>query len=55
MLAGINMAIFHLGAFRRIAEWDTTLPPPRQARIAGFSSLLLWAGVVFLGRWIAFL
>ncbi|MCF5668382.1 DUF6644 family protein [Pseudomonas marginalis] len=55
MLAGINMAVFHLGAFRRITEWDTTLPPPRQARVAGFSSLLLWAGVVFLGRWIAFL
>lgn len=55
MLAGLNMAIFHLGAFRRIAEWDTALPPPGQARVAGFSSLALWAGVVFLGRWIAFL
>jgi hypothetical protein len=55
MLAGLNMGVFHLGVFRRIAEWDTTLLPPNQARVAGFSSLALWAGVVFLGRWIAFL
>ena len=53
-LAGLNMAIFHLGAFRRIHEWDTSLPPPTQARIAGFSSLALWIGVIVLGRWIAF-
>ncbi|CAD5200080.1 DUF6644 family protein [Pseudomonas sp. FEN] len=55
LLAGLNMGIFHLGAFRRISEWDTTLPPPSQARVAGLSSLALWAGVIFLGRWIAFL
>ncbi|MBD9461098.1 hypothetical protein IB241_25750 [Pseudomonas sp. PDM05] len=55
VLAGLNMAVFHLGAFRRIGEWDTTLPPPSQARVAGASSLALWAGVIFLGRWIAFL
>ncbi|BBP64583.1 MULTISPECIES: DUF6644 family protein [Pseudomonas] len=54
LLAGINMGIFHLGVFRRIEEWDATLPPPGQARVAGFSSMVLWAGVVCLGRWIAF-
>ncbi|WP_460136863.1 DUF6644 family protein [Pseudomonas sp. S1_E04] len=54
MLAGLNMAVFHLGAFRRIDEWDTRLPPPGQARVAGFSSMALWVGVIFLGRWIAF-
>ncbi|AIR91491.1 DUF6644 family protein [Pseudomonas cremoricolorata] len=53
-LAGLNMAVFHLGAFRRISEWDTTLPPPRPARLAGLGSIALWAGVIFLGRWIAF-
>jgi hypothetical protein len=54
LLAGLNMGIFHLGAFRRIDEWDTLLPPPGQARVAGFSSLALWMGVICLGRWIAF-
>lgn len=53
-LAGLNMAVFHLGAFRRISEWDTALPPPNAARFAGVSSMALWVGVVFLGRWIAF-
>lgn len=55
ILAGLNMAVFHLGIFRQIAEWDTRLPPPTRARIAGLGSLAIWAAVVFLGRWIAFL
>jgi hypothetical protein len=54
LLAGLNMGIFHLGAYRRIDEWDTTLPPPGPARLAGFSSLTLWVSVICLGRWIGF-
>ena len=54
VLAGINMAIFHLTAYRRINEWDDDLPPPRAARIAGATSLTLWIMIVFLGRWIGF-
>ena len=54
-LAGINMAVFHLGAGRTIAHWGTspnTTPLP--ARIAGAVSLLLWIGVVAFGRWTGF-
>ncbi len=29
LLAGINMAIFHLTAYRRIGQWNDALPPPR--------------------------
>lgn len=54
LLAGLNMGIFHLGAYRRIDEWDTALPPPGPARLAGFSSLTLWVSVICLGRWIGF-
>ena len=54
VLAGINMAIFHLGAYQRIGQWDAALPPPRGVRIAGTTSLMLWILVVFLGRWIGF-
>ena len=54
VLAGINMAIFHLTAYRRIGQWDDALPPPRAVRIAGASSLTLWIVVVFFGRWIGF-
>jgi len=52
--AGINMAVFHLGAYRKIAEWDDMLPPPLSARISGASSLSLWILVVIAGRWIGF-
>lgn len=51
-LAGLNMAFFHLTAYRRIADWDDALPPPTMARIAGLTSLGLWILVAFLGRWI---
>jgi hypothetical protein len=54
LLAGINMAIFHLTAYRRIAHWNEALPPPAGVRLAGATSLSLWIVVVFLGRWIGF-
>lgn len=54
VLAGINMAIFHMTAHRRIVEWDDALPPPMTARIAGASSLILWTLVIVFGRWIGF-
>jgi len=52
--AGINMAIFHMGAYRKIAHWDDMLPPPLSARISGASSLALWIMVVVAGRWVGF-
>ena len=46
------MALFQFWTFRRIKEWDDALVTPVAARVAGASSLLLWAGVVLAGRWI---
>jgi len=54
VLAGANMGIFHLGVYRRIAEWDADFPPPRSARLAGLGSMLLWTAVIVLGRYIGF-
>jgi hypothetical protein len=54
VIAGINMAIFHLTAYRQIGQWNDALPPPRGVRLAGASSLALWIAIVFLGRWIGF-
>lgn len=51
--AGLNMALFQLLTARGIAAWDSGAPPPA-ARLAGLASLLLWAAVVLLGRWIGF-
>jgi hypothetical protein len=52
--AGFNMGIFHLTAYRKIGDWDDMLPTPKAARIAGFTSLILWVLIVFLGRWIGY-
>jgi len=52
--AGLNMAVFHLVTFRSVAAWSSNARPPRAARVAGALSLLLWACVVLLGRWIGF-
>jgi hypothetical protein len=54
ILAGLNMAYFHLTAHRNIKEWRELLPPPRGVRISGAISLSLWIVVIFLGRWIGF-
>tara|TARA_R110001599_G_scaffold353880_1_gene601907 strand:+ start:14048 stop:14551 length:504 start_codon:yes stop_codon:yes gene_type:complete len=54
LLAGLNMAFFHWGIFRRIKEWDLQFPPPLRARLAGGISIVFWAGIVFFGRWIGF-
>ena len=53
-LAGLNMLLFHFGAFQRVQEWDTMESPRGRARLAGVVSLLCWIGVVFFGRWIGF-
>jgi hypothetical protein len=51
LAAGLNMALFQLVTARHVADTGT---PPRSARIAGLLSVLLWAAVVLLGRWIGF-
>jgi hypothetical protein len=55
VLAAINMAVFHLGAFRSVAHWDKAeTRPPLAARLAGGISLGIWVIIVALGRWIGF-
>ena len=53
LLAGVNMVVFHRLTSRSITGWDRSVPPT-QARVAGGLSLLLWFGVISLGRWIGF-
>lgn len=51
-LAGANMAYFHFRVYRSIHEWDEIIATPRQLKIIGATSLLLWSGVMLAGRWI---
>jgi len=63
-LAGLNMLVFHLGAYRHIVQQEQAAPAaprgpgtlalPTAARWAGGLSLLFWTGVIAAGRWIAF-
>jgi len=55
VLAGINMAVFHLISARGIAAWDTGGATTAAAKFAGACSLLLWTGIMLAGRWIGHL
>jgi hypothetical protein len=54
LLAGLNMAVFQLITWRGVAAWDRGTPTPRAARLAGALSILIWTGVIVLGRIIGF-
>jgi hypothetical protein len=54
LLAGINMAIFHLFTYRSVRVWDQDRPTLLGAKVAGLLSLMFWIGVVTFGRWIGF-
>jgi hypothetical protein len=54
ILAGLNAFVFHTTIDRRLSEWDCDPVPPRAARRAGATSLVLWAIIVVMGRMIAY-
>ena len=54
VFAGLNAWMFHIGVHRRAAVWDLDRVPPRAARVAGATSLVLWALIVVSGRMIAY-
>jgi drug/metabolite transporter (DMT)-like permease len=54
VLAGLNAWVFHTTIDRHIAEWDRDPVPPRAAKRAGATSLVLWAIIVVAGRMIAY-
>lgn len=50
LLAGLNMAVFHLSTWRTVDAWDTSPAIPRAAKLAGGLSLAFWVVVVLCGR-----
>ena len=54
MLAGLNMALYHLTIDRRRSAWGKNPIPPARARAAGLISLLLWFSVIAVGRIFAY-
>lgn len=55
VLAGLNMAFFHLRTVRDVIDWDGGTAPPVSARFAGGFSVLLWVGIMLSGRWVGHL
>jgi len=53
-LAGVNAMIFHTTVFANIDQWDNKTSTPWRARLAGATSLLVWIGVVAMGRGLAY-
>ena len=50
----INAAAYHLTIYQRMNEWDVAPVPPPQARRAGWISLILWTGIIVMGRTMAY-
>ena len=53
-LAGLNVLMFELTAARSVQRWDAQRSAPLAGRLAAAVSLVLWIGVIFMGRWIGF-
>jgi hypothetical protein len=54
LLAGLNMAFFHLTAGRSVARWGKDRTAPRIGRTTATLSLSLWVAIIFAGRVIGF-
>jgi hypothetical protein len=54
LLAGLNVLVFHRGVYRRVEEWTDAAVIPIAARVAATVSLTAWTGVIFAGRFLAY-
>jgi hypothetical protein len=55
LLAGGNQWLFHRTHDAHTASWVAPNIVPRRAKLAATLSLLLWSGIIVLGRAIAYL
>jgi len=55
LMAGVNQWLFSKAHERDVASWSATRVTPRRAKLAAALSLGLWAGIIVLGRAIAYL
>jgi len=54
VLSGVNVLAFELTARRSVQAWDQKAAAPAAGRIVATVSLMLWIGVIVLGRWVGF-
>ncbi len=54
VLAGVNMAVFHLTADKKAAQWDRDRSAPGLGKVTAALSLTLWLAIIVAGRVIGF-
>lgn len=54
LLAGMNAVVYQVKFYPRMPEWDKAGRVPRGAQISGALSLVFWAGIIALGRTMAY-
>jgi hypothetical protein len=54
LLAGLNVLVFHRGVYRRVDDWADAAVTPMAARVAASVSMTAWTGVIFAGRFLAY-
>ena len=54
ILAGLNALVFHRGIYRRVDQWADADATPIAARISAVVSMTTWTGVIFAGRFLAY-
>ena len=54
ILAAVNAIAFERGIYRKVSQWDNALVPPREAKVAGWVSLILWVAIITCGRTMAY-
>ncbi|KAB0500501.1 MULTISPECIES: DUF6644 family protein [Pseudomonas] len=52
--AGINAALFHVGVYRSVSQWNTGVAAPAIAKVQAVLSMGLWVTVVLCGRLLAY-
>ena len=54
LVAGLNVLAFHRGIYRRVDEWADADATPAAARVSAVVSMTTWTGVIFAGRFLAY-
>ncbi|MHC8367348.1 DUF6644 family protein [Pseudomonas sp. ZT5P21] len=52
--AGLNAALFHVGVYRSVHQWNTVVAAPGIAKCQALLSIALWLTVVSCGRLLAY-
>jgi hypothetical protein len=54
LLVGVHAWVFHRSVYGKTANLDSAAVMPRVAKVAACLSMVLWLGIMSMGRWIAY-